>query len=104
MLWPNRPAEPIAFRRSSPYKPPHLTRGDWLNRPVLPDERSIRCLERGGGFGSIPAAAEPVKEQGSHGTARFYYAPAARSRRSLRSPETSLEPQDGAVHLRDPQQ
>ena len=44
---------------------------------------------------------QPVKLRSSHhGSARFLYASATRSRRPLWSPEASLEPEDGTLHLR----
>src|SRR5690606_7134451 len=49
------------------------------------------------------AEAKPVKESHFHGIARIFHAPAARSGRPLRPPEASLEPEDGALHLRHPQ-
>ncbi len=61
---------------------------------------------RSGGRGSFPVHAprrfEPEKNR--HGSARFLDAPAPRGRRPLRPSGPPLEPEDGSVHLRHPQQ
>ena len=81
------------------HRPSHtrdLAPADRKPRPTLRWARQLAFFE-------VPRRFNR-KRTSTHGASRLQYAPAARGWLSLRPPEPSLEPEDGALHLRRPQQ
>src|SRR5690606_11574891 len=91
----------LRFCLFAPIEAPFHTRGSAL---PLPFSQGKHRVGRSGAVPSkarsLPAEVQPEKENGCHGTPRFFYASAAGSWCSLWSPDPPLEPEDGEVPLR----
>ncbi len=91
----------LALLRCSVYMRAHSTHGLWFPTGRNPEgDRRWRQ-------GIVPKRRCPWRPTGKellNGSARLQHAPAIGSWCSLRPPDPPLEPEDGAVHLRRPQQ
>src|SRR6185503_3364949 len=83
------------------HRPSH-TRDLALGGPKAPSDAPVGRLERAGLL-KVPWRLNR-KRSVTHGASRLQYASAARGRLSLRPSEPPLEPEDGTLHLRRPQQ
>ena len=86
---------------ASTHRPSH-TRDLALGGPKAPSDAPVGRLATSRSSQG-PVEVQPEKDV-THGASRLQYASAARGRLSLRPPEPPLEPEDGALHLRRPQQ